>query len=79
MIVAHLDGGPRDDQEVALPSLVDLRVAGCSSPLWQGAFDLQATLAPTMKTGRYCVRRDFAGLPVEYSLTAYHYDWCGWD
>jgi hypothetical protein len=78
-VVAHLNGGPMDDQKVqvtsdrfGVPRHVNLRsmLAGPEAP---------DPTRVTTQTGSYRMRRDTNGQPVPHDLSGViEFDWQGW-
>lgn len=77
-IVAHLNGGPMDDQEVALQAW-ELRVAKPPTFDWTTLNYTHPTTMVGLTQGSYRVRVDDNGQPVAHSLNAYSFDWQGWE
>lgn len=65
-VTAHLNDGPMDDQTMVVRD-------------WIFYVDAANRRQVTAVRGTYEVRRNFAGDPVADSLTAYAFDWRGWE
>lgn len=75
VIKAHLNGGPKDDQRVAVDR-DEFLVAGTERP---SLMQMDESMMVTIKKGTYKMRRDFVGNPVPHDLTGFvEFDWKGW-
>jgi hypothetical protein len=78
-IVAHFNGGPYDDQEMAV-FCDSWRVAVLRTPPNIGILPtaMHVAMETYVHEGEYHMRRDFLGEPVPHDLTgAIDFDWKG--
>lgn len=77
-ILAHLNGGPRDDVLVEIPFGSVFYVAG-QRPWSFGDLSEEAQPFTAILEGVYEVRRDASGEPVPHALDgSVEFDWGGW-
>lgn len=75
-VTAHLNGGPRDDDLLAVQN-VEIFVVGMVRPVF--VTEPVELFGPSFKQGRYVMRLDGNGQPVPHNLDgAIEYDWEGW-
>lgn len=78
MIMAHLNGGPRDDQYINLER--DELVIYRQERLPVSLSEDPSPIAPAHRLGRYRSRLDAFGQRVPHDLTGVvEFDWQGWD